>query len=337
MESDRVMRPFLLAATLVCSFQDPPTITLEKAATVQAAAGEIAKRFGEKLKVEPEIDDKAVELKVRGAGYLQALDALCRAHGGITYFEDENLQGSEELVLRPGTWVEFPTSYSGPFKVIVTSFTRIKMRSRRGDQSWVCVNVQVLSPPSISAQQPATARGMELVAARDAAGQDVLFPTPRAEIDEIVRIGAGGIPVKDFDVSKGLSRLEGKTWMEVARRVPVRIPLDVGAKIDAPHGTLLVQSVSEIKKEVGSLWLVSLKYEPREAEGPGMARMFESTARFDEGEEFFAGMYGDSDRRADIRTEEEGPRPKALFLKARADLRTVEVPFSFANILFKAN
>jgi len=340
------MRPLLLAAMLLGSFQDPPTITLEKSATVPAAAGEIAKRFGEKLKVDPGIDEKTIDLRVRDAGYLQALDALCRAHGGISYLEGENLKGHEEFTLRPGTWVEFPTSYSGPFKLIVTSLTRIKLRSKRGEQAWVRVNLQLFWPPSISAEQPAMSRELELSAARDAGGQDLLFPKAKPETDELVTVGTDGFykratsittQVKDFDLAKGLSRFEGKTWMETARRVQVRLPLDVGSKVDAPHGVLLVQSVSEIKKETGSLWLVSLKYEPREAKGPGMPRMFEPYVRFDGGEEFYVGMYGDHEREVEIRTEEEGPRPKALFLNARADLRTVEIPFSFTSIVFKAN
>src|SRR5688572_5410636 len=76
---------FLLIGALGASPQEPPRITLEKSGTFKSLVSEVGAFFGVKLSVRDAVEDKPVDLRVREAGLLQALDALCRAHGAVTY------------------------------------------------------------------------------------------------------------------------------------------------------------------------------------------------------------------------------------------------------------
>src|SRR5262245_4454451 len=139
-----MMRLLALLTLLLCPLQDQRRITLEKSGSLQTLAGEIAAQSGERVRVDGAVDEKTVELKVRDAGLYQALDALCQAHGGATYIDtEERLLKTPELRLRPETWVEHPVSYSGNYRVIVHSFTRIKSRSESGEGAWARVNLQL--------------------------------------------------------------------------------------------------------------------------------------------------------------------------------------------------
>jgi len=152
--------------------------------------------------------------------------------------------------------------------------------------------------------------------------------------DEYKHARSANVYLRDFDLAKGLRKLEGKASIETARRVPVRIPLDVGARTETPFGVILVRSVEESKGGGGgSLWLIGLK-----REGPELRRgtdLFEPRIRFDDGEEQHEGFSARGE--FELRTRREGPRPKVLLLKTRSDLTTVTVPFSFTNVLFKAD
>src|ERR1043165_7928106 len=127
-----------LVGALLASPQDPPRLTLQKSGTFRALADEISRKIEEKLKVDADLEDKTVELHVRDAGFLEALDALCRAHGAVTYLVDDFRRGKEAegLVLRSGTWIEYPVSYSGNLKTIVSAFTRVTSLSEKEGRTW---------------------------------------------------------------------------------------------------------------------------------------------------------------------------------------------------------
>src|SRR5689334_13861462 len=227
------MGRFLLSALLLGALQDPARVTMEKSGSFRTLAGELSKAFGESIQVEKELEDKTVELKVKDAGFFQALDALCRAHGALSYVEEEfRDRKNREMVLRSGTWVDHPTSYWGNFKVQVASFLRLKVRSEGGETSWVRIGLEVFHPPSVSVGYLGK---FDITEAQDASGKDVRGQDP--EPSEFVRFESSGsylhsqsrnTVLRDFDLAKGLGKLTGSITLDTARRVPVRVALDVG-------------------------------------------------------------------------------------------------------------
>jgi hypothetical protein len=334
------MARFLLSALLLGALQDPARVTFEKSGSCRALAEELSKAFRESVQVDKELEDKTVELKVKDAGFFQALDALCRAHGALTYVEEEfRDRKKREMVLRSGTWVDYPTSYWGHFKVQVASFIRLKTRSERGEKSWVRVELEVFHPPSLSVGY---LEKFDITEALDGSGKDVRAQDE--EPSELVRFeGSGGYLhsqsretyFRDFDLAKGLGKLTGSISLDTARRVPVRVALDVGSKTETPAGAILVKSVEEIKTANGSRWMVVIKYEPRDPKPGRLNEPFESMVRFDDEQEHYESISRQGE--VEIKTWNEGPRPKALFLIARADPAKVTLPFSFKDVVFKVD
>jgi len=343
------MRSIALFAlsSLLASPQDSSRITLEQTAPFRALAEELSKKSGEKVLIDSGVEDKTLELRVRDAGFYQALDALCRAHGGVTYVKDEigSLEG-RGFAVRQGAWIEHPASYSGPYRVALHSLTRIKSTSEKGAHAWVRANLEVFWPPSLSVTRTSGSRLWECTAAVDREGRDVRPTDGAEEPDELVSVhtGAGygnslshSIRLADFDIAGGLQRFEGKAVVEVARGVDVRVPLKAGTKVETPQGAVLVQSVNELRKgDDGSSWLISLKYEPRKP-GKGRGReVFEHDARLDQKVDVFLSYSWEEDGQIEIKTWNETPRPKVLVLRARDEPMTIDIPFSFKNASFKA-
>src|SRR5579862_4763154 len=127
----------LALGSLFAALQEPPKLTLERSDSVQVLAKEVATFFSEK-----------VGLKIRDSGFLEALDALCRAHGDMTYREKDPPGTAGDWSLIPGAWVDTPSSYSGPYRVSVLSFTRTTHRSESGLGSSVRVKLGLSWTPS---------------------------------------------------------------------------------------------------------------------------------------------------------------------------------------------
>jgi hypothetical protein len=334
------MRLLLPAALFLCSLQDQGRITLEKSDPLQALAKEIASQAGESVKVDGGIDGKTLDLKVRDAGLYQALDALCRAHGGATYLDaQERILEAPELRIRPGTWIEHPVSYFGNFRVAVHSFTRIKSRMESGDRAWVRVNLQLFHPPSLSATSDQT---WSIASAFDKTDRDVRdFETRDFEEMVSVDTGAGSgtflahaVDLRDFDLAGGLKKLEGKATVEFGRRVDVKVPLEVGKKVETPTGTLVVESILEVEKgRRGSKWVISLDYQPL-GKGGRLYEAFEHLCTLDGTGDVFITP-SDDDSRLEIKPFRDMKRPKLLVLKAREAPRKVEIPFSFKDVVLK--
>ena len=338
------MGPFVLAVLLLTGLQDPPKLTLEKSGTFRDLVEEVSKKFGETVKVDPAVENKTIEVRVTDAGFYQAVDALCRAHGGVSYLdEDYKTRGRPELNLRSGTWVEYPASYWGNYKVMVVSWTRLKSKTDVGERSWVRGNLNVFYPPSLSVD---SADAWQVTEALEGEGRDVRSVKGEPEPTELVRIDStsgfnhaliGKVHFRDFDLQKGLRKLEGTTVLDAARRVQVRVPLEVGSKTEIPQGEILVKSIQEIKSAGGPLWAVGLKIEARDAENRRFGDRFDPWIRFDDGDEQYERVSLGIASDVEIKTEDAGPRPKALFLRARADPVKVSVPFSFKDVFFKVD
>src|SRR5262245_47767001 len=122
----------LACAAAFLQADDSPKITIDAVGSFRDHLREIQRQSREKFHSEsPEGD---VTLRVKNAGFFEALDALCRAHGNMTYLTD--VHSDEPLQIESGLWIEYPAVYSGSFKVAVLGVARFKMRSEDEDRSW---------------------------------------------------------------------------------------------------------------------------------------------------------------------------------------------------------
>ncbi len=336
----------LALGPILAPLQDPPRLTLEKSIPFADAAAELGKKSGEKLAVDPAIEAKTLDLKIRDAGFFEALDALCRAHGDVTYLEEEDNILLDTLNLHPGAWTEYPTSYSGPFKLAVVSFTRIRMSSVTGNRTWVRANFCLFWPPSFSVTSADEDHAWRVTSALDSDGHEVQSPADSSEPFEAVRVHTGldfkhatshSVHLREFDPVRGLKRLEGKVAVEVSRPLAVQVPIEVGSKVETPEGKLSVTAVSQVKKAENNsaVWAVSLKFEPREAKEQAVRRLFEPRGRLDDAPEEYVSLPFSDDLEFDVRLANGGLKPKVLHLTVRAGMKKVEVPFSFKDVVFK--
>src|SRR5882672_5399639 len=335
----------LAVPALLALPQEPSKITLEKTATVQELTAELSAAFHEKITLDPDMDDKRVPLQVRDAGLLEALDAVCRAHGGISVLQpDSDGREMRELVVKAEPWVEYPAAYSGAYRFTLVSFTRVRMKSELGDRSWTVVNMVLSSPPSFSIDRPPRGRDKTCTAAVDQDGHDVLPPPKEEDPLQLVEhqtsrsflnTQAFSFIVQKFNVNKKLQLFEGKVGVEEARLLEVPGALEPGTRIDTPRGRILVQSLDRIERDGPTQsWVISLKFEPA---GPGdksARRAFETGCQIDKQTEY-VDLPWDETREFQIRCSDLTARPKTMKLRVRLNPRTLEVPFSFKDAVFK--
>ncbi|HLY08778.1 MAG TPA: hypothetical protein VKW04_05645 [Planctomycetota bacterium] len=335
----------LALGSLFAALQEPPKLTLERSDSVQVLAKEVATFFSEKVVVHPDVLDKKVSLKIRDSGFLEALDALCRAHGDMTYREKDPPGTAGDWSLIPGAWVDTPSSYSGPYRVSVLSFTRTTHRSESGLGSSVRVKLGLSWTPSFDIGRVFAENTLSVTSALDPSGNDVRWGKNR--LDDLPAVQVDTEPLlhrslvvtgrlQDFDLAKGLGTLEGAVQVDVRRVSELRVPLVAGTKVEAPLGSLVVQALTEVKRDgKSSLWVASLQFEPRKSTPlPTVRDAFDDQARFDGGERFYLGEVGDHERDFEAKTNDGDPRPKELILNARGASERMKIPFSFRNIVF---
>src|SRR5436190_3428437 len=167
----------------VACLQDHGKVTLEKSAPIDVLVAEIAKATGGNVAVDPDADRKAVRIDLKDAGFFQALDAVCRAHGGVTYV-DKNYGGpSGRVLVRDGPWLEYPSCDSGPYRVLVSEIGRFTQSSSVGERAWSRVFLVLLGPPWIGVSEQAGAEAEFIVEeALDADGKDVRLPAGEPEL-----------------------------------------------------------------------------------------------------------------------------------------------------------
>jgi len=338
----------LLVAALA-SLQDSPTVTLDQSAPVETHLAEIQRATGGKIKVHLDEPGKAVTVKVKDASFFQALDAVCRAHGGVTYF-GRTFAGPDGAVdLRPEPWVEYPVQYSGPFRLTVSEMVRVDQQSSVGSRAWTRVMLLVFGPPWIGVSEESGAKAdFQVLEAKDAEGRDVLPPANDADPEERVRVAAypdmanyessnsarKALRLRAFDIDRGLSILKGKVVLKVAEAGDVSLAPKAGESVAGDSGTLKIDTVSEHSKSIdGTTWRIQLTFSPKDPK-----RKLRSLVE--------DGVGDGNGTWRELRLPKQGltfeavigplPQlPTALIFRVRKGERSVEAPFEFRNLTLK--
>src|SRR5689334_6943592 len=138
--------------------QEGAPITIESKGSIRELVREIQGRSGAKLQLEEAVEDKTLSLSVKGAGFFDTVDQLCRAHGGIRYFKPPWGGGFGQLTLAAEPWVEYPTSYDESFKIIVSDLARVKSQLADSEREWCRLYLVLFGPPWIAVDYESGAR-----------------------------------------------------------------------------------------------------------------------------------------------------------------------------------
>jgi len=89
--------------------QDRPPITFERSGDFSALIRELEQKTSTEIQLAKGIEAKQVEVKVTQGGFYEVLDALCRAHGGVSYLDTERgYARMDSLVIQPRPWSSTP-------------------------------------------------------------------------------------------------------------------------------------------------------------------------------------------------------------------------------------
>lgn len=335
---------FALLIALLAAAQDPPKITIEKTGAFADLVRELASKRGTKIELHKDIEAKDITISVRDAGYFEALDALCRAHGGANYTEENNRWPRPAgFTLNAKPWVEYPASHHGDFKTMIEGFVGFRTRSVDGEGAWARARVIVFGPPGVKILGTDDNPMPVDIEAIDADGKDVRADAA-TQINEQTEVAVRtfrddntaclSLVMKPFDLSKGLRTLKGKASMTVADVADVRLNVESGQRAEISAGSLAVTTVAESRDVLGPKWRLTLKYEPKGKPVP-LDRLVDFYARYDgsrhEREYLSPRIEGDL-----VEIEVRAPhRPAWVELQIRSNVRTLELPFEFKDVVFK--
>ncbi len=333
--------------------QDHPKVTYEDSGDFRLLVMDLGRRFDGRIRFGKGVPQRKVSVSVRDAGYFEALDALCRAHKEATYFPSEaHDEISDRLRIVSGPWVDYPSSYTGHFKVALTSMMRTVRSSPEGDTSRSEAALAFFTPPWI---ETSWASGARLVwsfeEARDSGGRDLLEPEMRAPepwlADRMAFVmesrrghdfaSTRSIFLRDFELSKGLKLLAGKIILSVPEYRVVRLAAESGATVDIPQGTLAVTAVD--KEEEESIWTIAVTFKPKEATSKVSLRdgqFLASQVRYDGGSREWTHITL-NESSFEVETSALKGAPKWMELRAILARREVEVPFRFADVVFRGD
>lgn len=275
-----------------------------------------------------------ITLRLKGASYWQALDALCRAHGGINYpkrmFTDD---------LESRRWVDVPTVYRGPLRLHVYDTARVReiRYPDRADRTEVTIVAQWL--PSF-AQKPGE---FVITKAEDSDGTSLL---PMVKVDPGFdlaadhRAAAWLFPLRPTR-AKSIRRLEA-TWtltcldrlQEVRFEKPAK---SVGAAKDV--GPIRVE-LSDYQMEHGThQFSIRLSFGPAKVskEWKDSLEVVPLASRMAlrvgvDGKKRLVWKSGEGADHVEFKTFGLQAVPEEIVVRVGADLRTVEIPFVFENV-----
>jgi len=333
----------LLVLALAAPVQEAGPVTLEKRERFSVLAEEISRATSCVIKVLSGVQDREVQVSLREAGLFQALDAICRAHGNAGYLHprwadpDEN---HREIRLRPIAWVDYPSSYSGPFRVFAAQYVRERLRTDRGSRDGVRVHLALLAPPSLPLDwQSGTKVRWSFAEVRDADGRDVLRP-PGERVSPLVHLTAGvetglnsdetSLLLKGFDLDRGLSVLRGSVGLSVPENRPIRFPLEEGREAATPAGPLVVESV---KPHGERSWRILLRFRELK-EGADLDKVFLEHGRIEHDSGSVRLDVLEDQRAIEIRALFLAAKPGWVELRVREGERKIEVPFEIRDVRF---
>jgi hypothetical protein len=333
---------------------DPPKVAVKESGDFRLLVKELEIKYGGRIKFAGKIPAKDVSVSIPEAGFYEALDALCRAHQEATYFipHVEDWTEREHVTVVPGAWVEYPSCYSGHFKVAVASMAREVRVGPEGESQRAMAGLVFFAPPWMSVSWSSGAEVEWMVdEAKDAEGRDVLdaklgSPDGRYQMDISPQSPGNhtghAVRLLDFDVSKGLSSIAGKVKARVLESKVERMEVKAGATVACAKGTLKVVSVTELKPEEaeeegeGSKGVrVVVRFEPKAGvKLDGLETILEPRVRLDS-EWSDWGYLKTKDLAFEIEMSRPDRIPKWFELKLRGAERLCEVPFRIKDVVIK--
>ncbi|HKS16033.1 MAG TPA: hypothetical protein VJU16_01915 [Planctomycetota bacterium] len=346
----------LVAALLLLAPQeepkpkDLPKVTLDETGDFHALVRELAEKFGGRVRLRREIPAKDVSVKVRDAGFFEALDALCRAHKEATYCPVDEESDREDFILAADPWVEHTAAYHGHFKTVLLSMKRHVQATPRGETTHAQVDIATFLPPWLSLGGAfGTGLGKEIDTAVAADGRDLRLPENEDLPDDDMdfsntpffrgNVSHRRIYLRDFDLSKGLKSFSGTMKFHTVESKVVRMPCGDGTSLELPKGRLSVDSVNELDKAgEKKSWRIALRFTPNEKSKeepvalPDMLLegvMYDGSARW---ERLNLPWKGSSFM---VETIALDRAPAWLKFKLITAQREHEIPFSFSNVAFR--
>jgi len=332
----------LLTAGSLLHAQEPPKVTLDAKGKFSEVVRTLEKAVSCPIPAQAGVEDKEVSISLRNAGFFEAIDALCRAHGNVTYFSpDKNRRAdaSPPFQLLPGAHPDQPGAYSGPFKVIVPAMNRFRSRSVDGEQAWTCVHLVLLAPPSIRVDHLSGAEvEWKLLDVRDAGGAGMLpkdaglrQQVSLAESQYLEdNVAFDSERLSDFDLDRGLSLLKGEIKLTTADSKEVRIALQPGKEADVPGGKILFEGMQEYEADS---WRIALTFKPSGTERP-LPKLLENRVQCESQTwEYLNLPYTGQSFEVDAFRPRR--KPTWIKLRVRSEERTQTVPFELRDVRFK--
>jgi hypothetical protein len=312
---------------------------------------ELVRKLEEKTKcrihTNQELEDKEVSVSVKQVRFFEALDALCRAHGAVRYLYPEHTPVSDELTLGSGDWIDYPSSYHGDFKIVITHLLRTRGGSIEGSGAWSEMGLVLLGPPWVRVSYGSGAKDeWTLEEARDQDGKDLLlkekedpgfreFAKLMGDRPQHGNFADQTFTLKEFDVHRKLQSVAGKVELTALKTQKVRIELEAGKSVEVPGGTLAFDELTELEKfGHGSEWRVSLTFTPTKGTGSKPGELFEESMRCD-GSFDWTGRLRWRRNTVEIETFLLPRKPAWLELRARTGEQKIRIPFRFRDVSFK--
>jgi hypothetical protein len=324
-------------------------VTLDRSGTIDDAVQALTDASGATFKVLEGVDRKEFSVKVAGASFFEALDAVCRAHGKVGYLASFKAPDEGPIELKPLAWVEYPSAYVQDYKVLLTEFAGFTSAVTGSSQQWARVGLVVLGPPWLNIRPARGDRSRwEIDEAFDQDGKDLrpgtADPEPAQRVDFVwhAAITKGNVVqrvvrLKPFDVDKGLKSLKGSAEFTANLTQEVVVPLEVGKTLETPVGTVAVDAVQELDPTPqGSSWKITMSLKA----APGvrtLATAFDPRHRFGgQGLEPHVHLLGlPRDGWTFTAAIARSPiRPESVKILVRLGENKVKVPFAFKDVRF---
>ena len=327
-----------------------PKITWEDQGSFRILAKELQARTAGRIHLGDGLEPKEIKVSVRDAGFFEALDALCRAHKEATYFPRKEVEGSlDHFTIWPQPWVEYPSTYTGHYKIALASMMRTVRSAPDGEGARVSVQVVLFGPPwNPWSGLSATPVEWKVETARDSADRDVLeskdedrAEEERTELDLEMNWDMGSylrhpIDLLDFDLSKGLKTLSGHAKLNLAESRVVRLTAEAGSTLEIPQGTLTVDGVTEREKSGdASEWTVGISFKSKDG-SPSLQEVLEAKSSHDgAGGQWRPLEFPWKATSFEIKAWPPAKAaPKWIELKVLSPGRVLEIPFRFKDVAF---
>ncbi len=339
------MLSWLILTTLAAA-QEPGRITIDRTGTIDEFVEELRAASGAEFRVDGAVPKTPFAVKISGAAFYEALDAVCRAHGGACYLRAPMGPVEGKVDLFAGQFLDVPGCYVGDLKVLVSEFTEHTAELPVGPRHWCRASVLVLGPPWLRVASANNAKAVwSLEEAKDADGKDVLPPANEGEPDHRLDLAysptvwKGNLVHKTFrlhpfDLDRGLSSLKGKVQLTVGDAKEIAIPFDEGKTVDTPVGTISVDSIREVKGRTASVYHIGLTLRP--AEGiKTLKQAIEARYRVDgEGRENLHWTLTLPNSGMSFTGSVREPKPEKIRIVVHQGERRLDVPFEFKAVKF---